>query len=298
VPGPGAWGSRRQQGHGPPRPGGGASLRGTLQRACLAGGWGWGGSAVETGVTAGVAGAVLFGLVFGSFLGAVTWRVPRGISILWPPSRCPTCGRALGPAELVPVVSFLVQRGRCRGCGSAIGWRYVAVEAATAVLWGAVAWHATHWADAAFGWAVASLAVAATATDLEHRRIPNGLVAAAAAVWLALWLAGRPFPLARAAAGALVFGGPLLLLALWRPAAMGFGDVKLAGVFGLYLGWPDAAAAFFVAVLSGAAVAAALLVAGRKSRGDAIPFGPFLAGGAVAAFLWGDALVRWYVASW
>lgn len=244
-----------------------------------------------------VVGALVLGLVFGSFLGGATWRVSRRESLLRPGSRCPRCGRRLRPWELVPVLSFLWQRGQCRGCGAPIGWRYPAVELATALLWALAAWRGRgHLADTVVTWAVSGLAVAAATTDLEHRRIPDPLVLAACALWVPLraW-AHRPSILL-AAAGAGVFAGPLLLAAATRPDAMGLGDVKLALAFGLYLGWPLAAVALVLAATAGAAVGLVLIAAGLQTRREPIPFAPFMGAGSVAALLLGGPLVSWYAA--
>lgn len=250
------------------------------------------------GYPAGAAGVVLaavWGLVCGSFLGAVTWRLPRGQSLWWPPSRCPSCGRRLRPLDLVPLLSFLALRGRCRTCGRPVGWRYPLTEALTAALWAAVAVVAHGRIPAlAGGWAVASLAVAAGVTDLETRRIPDALTAAGLVVWAVLQVAAPWHGVGGALAGAAVLGGvPLLAAVLWR-GAMGWGDVKLGAVLGLFLGWRLAFVGLELAVLAGAAAGAGLVLLRRRRLGEGIPFGPWLGGGAVAAVLGGMPVVAWY----
>lgn len=243
-----------------------------------------------------VAFAGVFGAVFGSFLNVVAYRLPRHESLVAPSSRCPSCQAPVKPYDNVPILSYLLLRGHCRSCGAQISPRYPLVEALTAALCaGAVLAHGSA-STIALSIALILIVIPAALIDVEHRIIPNELTALGAVVALALGLAldssGEPQRLI-AAAGA---GGFLLLAALAYPGGMGMGDVKLAAVIGLFLG-RAVAPAILIALLCGVLVGASIIVrkgthAGRKT---AIPFGPFLAFGAVVATFVGEPLVHVYV---
>jgi leader peptidase (prepilin peptidase)/N-methyltransferase len=246
---------------------------------------------METAALAGV-----FGAIFGSFLNVVAYRLPRHESLLGPASHCPSCDSPVKPYDNIPILSFVLLRGRCRKCSAAISPRYPLVEALTAALCvGAVLAHESA-ASIALSVALILIVVPAALIDLEHRVIPNKLTAlgalAALAIGLALDPTGEPQRLI-AGAGAAGF---LLLAALAYPGGMGMGDVKLAGVVGLFLGRAVAPAIFF-ALLAGVLVGAAIVArkgvgAGRKT---AVPFGPFLALGAVLGSFVGQGLIDVYV---
>jgi leader peptidase (prepilin peptidase)/N-methyltransferase len=246
---------------------------------------------METVTFAGVLGAVL-----GSFLNVVAYRLPRHESLVKPASRCPACGTPVKPYDNIPILSYLLLRGHCRSCSAAISPRYPLVEALTAALCvGAVLAHHSA-ASIALSVALILLVVPAALIDLEYRIIPNRLTALGAVVALGLGFAldpgGEP---GRLIAGASA-GGFLLLAVLAYPAGMGMGDVKLAGMMGLFLG-ASVAPALLVALLSGVLVGA--LVIARKGVGEgrktAVPFGPFLALGALVAVFLGHQLVDVYV---
>jgi leader peptidase (prepilin peptidase)/N-methyltransferase len=240
--------------------------------------------------------AGLFGAVFGSFLNVVVYRLPRRESLVRPASRCPGCGAPIRPYDNIPVLSWLLLRGRCRHCSVRISARYPLVEALTAALCvGAVALGGGA-ASVALHLALILLLVPVALIDLEHRIIPNRLTALGALLALALGSAldpaGEPERLIAAAAA----GGALLLAALAHPGGMGMGDVKLAGVLGLYLG-RDVAPAMLIALLAGTLVGAGVIARKGAARGrkTAVPFGPFLALGALAGVFAGEPLVSWYV---
>jgi leader peptidase (prepilin peptidase)/N-methyltransferase len=240
------------------------------------------------------------GLVLGSFLTVVVHRLPRRESIVAPRSACPACGTTIRARDNVPLVSYLALRGRCRGCASHISAEYPATEAVTAALFvgTSIAFRAIGVAAMVAGFLAVLLA--AGLIDAHHRVIPNRLTypafAIAAAAILGLAISGASVSPAGAAIGAVAFGGGLLLVALIAPAGMGMGDVKLAALIGLVLGAIGlryVAAASMLAVLAGGAGALVALAMGRGRR-STIPFGPYLAGGAAAATLWGGPLVAWY----
>lgn len=238
---------------------------------------------------------IVIGLLIGSFLNVVICRLPRGESVVFPPSRCPRCGGRLSPWDLIPVFSYLWLRGKCKHCGTAISPRYPLVEILTGGLFAA--------AYAAFGWQplllkhlfFLALLVAVTFIDLEHYLIPNRLVIAGLVGGVLINLYTRDLTLLSAALGALVPAAFFLFLALVSRGGMGGGDIKLAAVMGLFLGWPQVLPAVFLAALAGGLVGGVLLVTGRKKRKDPIPFGPFLALGSILMVFFGAQLINWYL---
>ena len=242
-----------------------------------------------------VAFAGVLGALGGSFLNVVVYRLPRHESLLAPGSHCPSCGTPVKPYDNVPILSFLLLRGRCRKCGTAISPRYPLVEALTALLCAGAVLAGGSAATIALSIALILIVVPAALIDLEHRIIPNKLNALGAVLALVLGVAldagGEPQRLIAAAAA----GGFLLLAAIAHPGGMGMGDVKLAAVIGLFLG-SAVAPAILIALLLGVLVGA--LVIARDSSGQgrrkAIPFGPFLAAGAVVAIFFGHDLVNVY----
>ncbi len=238
--------------------------------------------------------AALVGACIGSFLNVVVWRLPRGESLVSPPSHCPRCGAPVRPRDNIPVVSWLLLRGRCRNCGEPISRRYPLVEGLVAAVFAAItAVNGVHW-DLAWQLPLAAVLIALAAIDLDHHLIPNKIVYPAA-VWgvvSALLIRTSHFPaLAAWGAGALLL---LLLAALAYPGGMGMGDVKLAGVMGLYLG-SSVAPALLAAFLGGSLVGVAMIARhGSEARKMGVPFGPFLAFGGVLALLAGPDLVQAY----
>jgi len=242
--------------------------------------------------------AAMCGAVIGSFLNVVAYRLPRHESLVTPGSHCPSCETAIRPYDNVPVLGWLLLRGRCRECGIHISARYPLVEGLTAVLAVAVVLvkHDAH--EIALGLVLVFVLVPIALIDLDHRLIPNRLTLAAAVLALAIGAALHPAGLAEQLIAASAAGGFLLIFALAYPRGMGMGDVKLAAVLGLFLGREVAVAimaAVIVATLVGAVVIGRLGV--ERGRKTALPFGPFLAAGGVMAVLVGPAIVDWYLHS-
>jgi len=245
-----------------------------------------------------LAGAAVFGAAIGSFLNVVVWRLPRGESLVRPRSRCPRCETPIRPWHNVPVVSWLALRGRCADCAAPIPARYPLVEAATAALYAGVVAATGADRDAILGLLLVSALVPIALIDLDHRRIPNVITGPAALAAVAAVAVLNPGALpGHLLAGALA-AGAFFVVALVAPGGMGMGDVKLAGVLGLYLG-RAVAPALFIALLAGSAVGVA--IATRRGVGAArkteVPFGPFLALGGVAGVLVGTQLVGWYLST-
>ena len=258
---------------------------------------------METVVTAVVCGVL--GLCIGSFVNVVVHRVPRKESIVRPRSHCPKCGVELANRDNVPVVSWLVLGGRCRACHAPISVRYPLVELGTAALFvaGAIRFDAD-WALPAYLVFFGSL-VAISAVDLEHYIIPNRIV------YPTIFIAVPLLALAAAAqhdwtsfehalAGAVCAFALLLVVHLVSPRGMGFGDVRLSFLLGLFLGWLDPATGhvflgLFLGFLLGSLIGLVLIALRRRRRRDHIPFGPFLAAGAVLAVLFGNPIIDWYL---
>jgi leader peptidase (prepilin peptidase)/N-methyltransferase len=241
--------------------------------------------------------AAVFGGILGSFLNVVAYRMPRRESLSRPRSRCPGCETPIRPYDNIPVLSWLLLRGRCRDCGMRIPWRYPAVEASTALLCAAVAIAKQ---DAGvelwLGIVLVLLLVPITLIDIDHRIIPNKLVLAGSVAAVALLGALEPGKLPGHLVAAAAAGGFLLLAVLVYPSGMGMGDVKLAGMLGLFLG-RAVAPAIFVALIAGTLVGAVIIarLGAARGRKTAIPFGPYLALGGLVGLFAGDAIVDWYV---
>lgn len=257
-----------------------------------------------------------FGLLIGSFLNVVVWRVPRGESIVVA-SHCPNCDAPVKPWQNVPVISWLALRGRCANCGTRISVRYPLVEIGTALAFGLVAWWyasnfsypsgmpagAAWWlAFAAFLW-LAGASIALVLIDLEHQRLPDaivlpsigmvGVLLALAAVFSADW----PRLIGVVGAAALLFV-LYLLIALIYPKGIGGGDVKLAPLTGAalgYIGWAAVAVGAFGAFILGAIVGLGLIAVRRATRKTGIPFGPFMLLGCWIGAVWGESLMGAYL---
>jgi leader peptidase (prepilin peptidase)/N-methyltransferase len=246
--------------------------------------------------------ALPFGLAVGSFMTVVVSRVPAGESVVRPRSRCPRCGTEIANRDNIPVISWLVLRGRCRSCGQGIPVRYPLLEISTAVLVvAAAAAYELPW-QAVMVAAFLSLMPAIAWIDIEHRIIPNRItypafVAFAAYVVVAYAFDGGTDPV-RALMGALLYAGVLFVVAIVS-RGMGMGDVKLALVIGVVLG---ALGLGFVAVAAAGAVlfggvGGIVALATGRDRKSAIPFGPYMAAGAVVAAFWGERIADWYLRS-
>lgn len=235
--------------------------------------------------------AFLGGLAAGSFATAVAHRVPRGISIAFARSQCPACGAQIAARDNVPVLSWLLLRGRARCCGAPISPRYPLTELAVGLLFAATVLVYRHdAAEAVIGLVFVTVLATVTLTDLEQRIIPNRILLAGAIVCVAI-AATDPGGLPERAIAAAAAGGFFFLVVLAYPKGMGLGDVKLAATMGLFLGRAVAPAILF-ALLAGSLGGLALIARhGARARKMAIPFGPFLALGGVIGMLAGVQLL-------
>ena len=223
----------------------------------------------------------ILGLVVGSFVNVLIYRVPMHKSIVAPPSSCTSCGERLTVPDLIPVFSYIFLKGRCRHCGERISPRYPLVELLTAAMFVIL--------FTRFGFTVPFIAYAYLMTilaavffiDIDHRIIPNGLVLAA----LAGLFPGSGFLLLVAILGSLIYR---------TEDAMGMGDVKLMAPVGLFLGWRLCITALAVSVLLGGLVSMALILLGIKKRKDTVAFGPFIVAGTFVTMIWGWELTEWF----
>ena len=251
--------------------------------------------------------AFVFGALIGSFLNVVVWRVPQGLSIVRPGSACPSCGHEIAWYDNIPIVSWLVLRGRCRSCGARISVRYPLVEAGTGAAFALVTAAAYL---GAFPFAVlpavlywAAIGIALTLIDLDHHRLPNAIVlpsypVTAMLLLLASVLTGDYGRLLSALIGGVALYALYWVLAVGYPGGMGFGDVKLAGALGMLLGWLGWASLIvggFAAFLLGGLVGVALMVGRRATRKSRIPFGPFMIAGAAVGVFAGGAIADVYL---
>jgi len=244
----------------------------------------------------GVVMAFLGGLIAGSFVTVVAHRVPRGESIVGPRSRCPGCGTQIAAYDNVPVFSWLLLRGRGRCCGESISARYPLAELGLGLAYLATVLVLRHDpAQMAMGLVLVTALMAVTITDLERRIIPNKILLVTMVVGVAIAAIFDPSSLPERAIAAAAAGGLLFLAALAYPRGMGLGDVKLAAVMGFFLG-RNVAPALLTALIAGSVVGLALIAReGASARKKAIPFGPFLALGALVGLLAGNQLVDWYL---
>lgn len=246
------------------------------------------------------------GSAIGSFLNVVIYRLPLGRSLLWPASACPHCGHRLRPWENVPILGWLRLRGRCSQCGAAIALRYPLVEATTALWFVAVyAYYGWDWATPGY-WLLGSWLFALAWIDRDTLTLPNPLTQSGLVLGLAFQMgiglgSGHPAQGLMNGVGAAVLGLWLVELIIWLGSlalgqtAMGGGDAKLAAMLGAWLGWQKLLLTGFMACAVGAGVGLGAIALGRLHRRQPMPFGPFLALGALLSVLWGDRLIQWYL---
>lgn len=253
--------------------------------------------------------AAVFGALIGSFLNVVVWRVPRGVSIVRPGSACPACERPIAWYDNLPVISYLVLRGKCRACAAGISVRYPLVELVTAAAFAGVTVgvYAGSFPSAILPlmlfWAAAGIALALI--DLDHHRLPDSITLPSYAVTLVLVILGSVLiddwiRMLSAGVGLVSLGALYLVLAVGWRGGMGGGDVKLAGVLGLmlgWLGWPQLIVGGFSAFVIGGIVGAVMMAAGRATRKSGLPFGPFMLIGAAVGIFAGPALADLYLSA-
>ena len=249
-----------------------------------------------------------FGLCFGSFLNVIVYRLPRKLSVVQPPSSCPACKTRLGFFDLIPLFSYLFLKGKCRYCSASISYRYPLVELLTGLLFVAVFYYFGFSAAGLFHLALLYILLAVTLIDLEHRIVPNTLVAAGLIIGLLFylpvllslvtdvpaWLLIDRQPL-DALLGFVVGGGLLLIIILVSRGGMGAGDMKLMAMIGLFVGLRGVAVVLLAGFIFGALVGIAMMILGHATRKSALPFAPYLALATIVEVFWGEAIWNWYI---
>ncbi len=241
-----------------------------------------------------VVGAI--GLLFGSFANVLIVRIPAGKSIVTPPSHCPHCGHPLRALDLVPVLSWLFLKGKCRYCQGRISPRYPLIELLTAALFVGVfmRWGLSDFTLA--GWVLVIILVSAAFIDLDEGIIPD--VITIPGVILGLAVSFFTIGFLPALWGALAFGGVLFVAAVISQGGMGGGDIKLAAAIGAFCGLPGALITLLLSSLLGTLFGIILIMMGRAGRKTPVKFGPFLAVSAYIAFLFSNEIVMWYLGRW
>jgi leader peptidase (prepilin peptidase) / N-methyltransferase len=237
----------------------------------------------------------IFGLIIGSFCNVVIYRLPQGKSIITPGSRCRSCTAPIHPWDNIPVLSYLLLRGRCRACKERISPRYLFVELTSGVLY-VLLWRRFGLTTpfAVYALFTSSLLIIAL-IDLDHKIIPNIITLPGIAVGLGLSVWALPITPLTSLFGLLVGGALFYLIAVVSKGGMGGGDIKLIAMIGAFLGWPGALFTIFSGALLGSLVGVTLMLLGKKGRKDKVPFGPFLSCGAILFMLSGDDLIQWYL---
>jgi leader peptidase (prepilin peptidase)/N-methyltransferase len=243
--------------------------------------------------------AAVFGSIVGSFLNVCIYRLPRGKSIVWPPSACPGCGRRLAWYENIPILSYIVLRARCLTCRAGISVRYPIVEALSATMFAAAAWYYGPTALLASRLVFGCALIVLFAIDLEHHLLPNVITIPGIAAGLLFSIVTEPgwFD---ALIGAVLGGGVLYAIAeayyrIRHEDGLGMGDVKMLAMIGAFIGWKLTLVALILASFSGSLIGVALIATGRGSMKYALPFGTFLALGAAFAAVLGPELLEWYL---
>ena len=238
----------------------------------------------------------LFGAVIGSFLNVCVVRLPAEQSVVSPPSRCPQCGKPVEWRDNVPMLSWLLLGGKCRGCGKPISILYPLVELATALLWAGMAWYYGLSLEALTGALFGTLLIGIALTDAREYIIPNEFTYGGLVIGLVLSAAGGLDAVLSALIGAVVGFGILWLVGVagrwaFKEEAMGGGDIKMMAMVGAFVGWQGVLLTIFLGALAGTAIFLPLTLLGRKKL---VPFGVFLAIGAAVTYVIGPSIIEWY----
>ena len=252
----------------------------------------------------------LFGLIVGSFLNVCIYRIPRGLSIIIPSSRCPSCNNPIQPRDNIPILSYILLKGRCRLCKEKISFKYPFVEFFNAVLYVVVLWRF----GSDFSWPLLiyliflSSLLVITFIDIEHQIIPNRITLPGIPLALIFGATILPDPFSRADSlgfiasitGVLLGGGLFYIIGLlgsvvFKKDAMGGGDVKMMAMVGGFLGWKGVILTTFLGSLLGSIIGISLIMVKGKKWGSKIPFGPYLASGAVLSLILGQEILEWYL---
>lgn len=242
----------------------------------------------------------LFGAAIGSFLNVCIYRVPLGLSIVSPPSACPGCGKKIAFYDNIPILSYLLLGGRCRGCGSKISARYPLIEAATGLLASALVYKFGLGPELFVYFVFASALIVITFIDLKYQIIPDVISLPGIALGFAASFVTSEPGVVNSIIGILIGGGLLYAIAsayylVTKHEGMGGGDIKMLAMIGAFTGWKGVLVTILAGSFSGALIGGALMLFSGKGSRHAIPFGPFLALGALLYLFFGEAAVGWYV---
>jgi leader peptidase (prepilin peptidase) / N-methyltransferase len=236
----------------------------------------------------------IVGLVLGSFFNVVGLRVPKQESIIHPRSHCTICNRNLSPVELVPFFSYIFQAGKCKGCHTKISLIYPIMELVTAFLF-AISFYKFGWSpELVISISLSSLLVIITISDMKYMIIPNKILIFFTGVFVVLRIFFPLEPWWDTLLGGIIGFLLLFLIAVVSKGGMGGGDIKLFAVLGILLGWKEVLLAFFFATFLGATIGIILLITGKVARKQKIPFAPFIAGGALLVYFFGQSFIKWY----
>ena len=237
----------------------------------------------------------IVGAIFGSFINVLVYRIPRGISIIHPPSHCPYCQRKLKPWHNIPIISYVILRGRCHYCNSRIPIRYLLIEVITSLLFVVI------YTKTGISWELAQaliftvIIVAITFIDLEHMIIPDELNIALLITGLIFSISGKGMVgIKESMIGGFIGLSIMLSIFILSGGKMGFGDVKFLTAIGVNLGWKLTLTTFILSILTGSIIGLTLMVLKIKDRKDPIPFGPFISLGAMISYLTGNELIKIY----
>jgi leader peptidase (prepilin peptidase)/N-methyltransferase len=244
--------------------------------------------------------ALFLGLLIGSFLNVVIHRLPRKQSLMWPGSHCPACDAAIGPLDNIPVVSYVFLRGCCRSCGIHITGRYPIVEAVNGLAYGLIVWYfGLGWQSVIYA-ALFSALLVVSYIDLDHQIIPDAITLPGMGLGVFAAVTVLPIGLLDSVLGLLLGGGVLFALAwispyLFGKEGMGGGDIKLLAMIGAFLGWKPVVLTMLIGAIAGASVGVTLIALNVLRRDQYLPFGPFLAFGAIVSMFFHRELFSWYI---
>jgi leader peptidase (prepilin peptidase) / N-methyltransferase len=253
---------------------------------------------MDWGVWAVIVPLFIAGTLFGSFFNVVGIRVPRGESIVSPRSSCGSCSRQLSPIDLMPVLGWIIRRGKCHYCGARISPVYLLGELAGGLLFAALPFLVAP-EELWIAYPLVSVLLILTVSDLKYMLLPNKIIYPAMLLFTVLRLVLHPLPLWHYAVAFIVGGGALLSVSIMAvmmgKPAMGFGDIRLMALVGLVIGIKLVLLCVFLSALLGSVIGLALIASGRLDRKSPIPYGPFIAVGSLVCFCFGDRLMNWYV---
>ena len=233
----------------------------------------------------------IVGAAIGSFSNVCIYRLPKKLSIISPPSQCPNCGKSISPFDNIPIISFILLRGRCRYCQSPISWRYPIVELITGLIFLSLYLN-FRISPQFFIYALLCTSLIIIAfIDLEHKIIPDVITLPGIIIGLTLSLTIPHITLINSIKGLLIGGGLFYAIAIISRGGMGGGDIKLIAMVGSFLGWKNVLLTIFLGSLFGSIVGIVLIILKKKNRKDMVPFGPFLSLGAIISIFFGRDLI-------